>query len=368
MARKKRAAAKESKSSTKPKARADDAPARSGSKNEADNSEETEVAKEDDEKKDVPQVEKKPQESEAEKESKDESKDESETDSKKASSKKRKVESETDSSSKSSRRSGRGPSKGQPSREQLYNFLLSKEAEDLSRPQDEKDALEENADLKTYSTSVFTPFEELICAIVLSRPISHRLGLRSIRTIFSDPYNFTTARAIDDAGEEKRHQALWDAKTQHKGKTADQLGLVAKVVLEKFTSSKDKDGAQLTKVLEDSDGDIDDALATLKENIKGLGETGLNIFLRRVQWLWDAGYPFVDGKTRLALRELGLPGEADELKKDLESHWKALRVDRVAGKSEDEKKRRAFVMILERAIGADLENQLQNLRAAAADA
>jgi hypothetical protein len=364
MAAKKRAVAKETKSSAKPEAQAVDAPTKPEAKDEVNDDEKAEVAEEDEvNKKNSTQIDKK-----AEKETKNESKNGAKSETKKAPSKKRKAEPEADSSNKSSRRSGRGPSKGQPSREQLYNFLLSKEAEDLSRPQDEKDALEKNPDLKTYSSSVFTPFEELICAIVLSRPISHKLGLRSIRTIFSDPYNFTTARAIDAAGDEKRHQALWDARTQHKGKTADQLGLVAKVVLEKFTSSKDKDGEQLTKVLDDNDGDVDAALETLKENIKGLGETGLSIFLRRVQWLWDAGFPFVDGKTRIALKELGLPGEAEALQEDLDAHWKKLKVDRVAGKSVDEKKRRAFVMILERAIGADLENQLQSLKAAAASA
>jgi hypothetical protein len=361
MAAKKRTGATEAnKSSSKSKTKATNEPAKPEVKDETEGKDKYDALA-GDKKREIDAVpEEKPQETTAEKETKN--------DSKKASGEKRKLEPETEASNKSSRRSGRGPSKGQASREQLYNFLLTKDAEDLSRPQDEKDDIEKNADIKTYSSSVFTPFEELICAIILSRPISHRLGLRTIRTVFSNPYNFTTARAIDEAGDEKRHQALWDARTQHKGKTADQLGLVAKVVLEKFTSSKDKDGVQLTKVLEDSDGDVDTALETLKENIKGLGDTGLNIFLRRVQWLWDAGYPFVDGKTRIALKELGLPGEAEELKSDLEAHWKKLHTERVAGKTEDEKKRRAFVMILERTIGADLENQLQSLRAAAASA
>lgn len=276
-------------------------------------------------------------------------------------SKKRKNTQDSDQPKKASRRSGRGANKSEPSQQQLLNFLLSEAAEDFSRPADEKEDLEKRGDIQTYSSSVFTPFQELVSAIVLSRPISHRLGQRTIRTIFNDPYNLTTAKAIRDAGEAKQHQALWDARTQHKGKTANQLGSLADVVLEKFTSSKDPDGSKLDKVLKDSDNDIDEALELLKKSINGLGNTGLDIFLRRVQWIWKQGYPYIDGRTRISLKEIGLPDEAEALRAAIEDHWKELDVNHVAGDDEATKKRRAFVMILERTVGADLEGQIQHL-------
>ena len=267
---------------------------------------------------------------------------------------------------KAPRRSGRGAPKSGASQEQLLNHMLSKEAEELCRPEDETNDIKTRGDLCTYSSSILNPFEELLCAVILSRPISHRLGLRSIRTILNDPYNFTTAQAVKDAGPEKHHQALWDARTQHKAKTAEQIGMIADVVLEKFTASGDREGTQLRKVLDDSNGDVDTALHTLKENIKGLGGTGLNIFLRRVQWIWDARYPYIDDRTMLSLKKLGLPEEAQHLEKSIGEHWSTLDTGHLAGKDQAAKKRRAFVTVLERAVGADLEGKSDALLEAAA--
>lgn len=175
------------------------------------------------------------------------------------------------------RKSGRYAQKSQPSQEQLVRFLLSDEAADLCRPEDElQDLKERGQDAKTYSSSVLSPFEELLCAMVLSRPISHRLGMRTIRTLLNDPYNFTTPKAIIDAGKEKRHQALWDAKTQHKDKTAEQIGLIAEVVSTKFAHDPTDTSLNKVKELEDWDGERD----VLQKSIKGLGKTGLDIFFR----------------------------------------------------------------------------------------
>ncbi|KAK4506835.1 hypothetical protein PRZ48_000568 [Zasmidium cellare] len=283
-------------------------------------------------------------------------------------SKKRKKEAEPTAPSKASRRSARGATKSEPSKQQLLNFLLSSKAEELVRPEDEKKDVQERGNIRTYSSSVLNPFEELMSAMILSRPISHRLGLRSIRTVLNDPYNFTNAKVVKDAGEEKRHQALWDAKTQHKGKTADQIGMLADVVLDKYASDDDKEDSQLKKVLSDNDNDLDKALSSLKENIKGLGNTGLDIFLRRVQWLWDVGYPYVDGRTRDSLRNIGLTQDAEELQKLVEEHWSKLDTKHLAGEGEAAKKRRAFVVILERVTGADLEGKVDAVLQEAASA
>ena len=281
-------------------------------------------------------------------------------------SKKRKKGTSDNDPQKAARRSGRGQAKSQPSQEELLKFLLSKDAEELCRPEDESKDIQSRGNIRTYSGTAMNPFEELLCAAVLSRPISHRLGLRSIRTLLNDPYNFTSAKATKAAGPEKRHQALWDAKTQHKQKTAEQIGQIADVVLDKFTASGDKEGTQLQRALDDNGGDVDKALDSLKEQIKGIGPTGLNIFLRRVQWLWRAGYPYVDDRTMLSLRKLGLPEEAEDLQKALEKHWSKVDKKQIAGNNDAAKKRRAFVIVLERAIGADLEGKMDALIEAAA--
>ncbi|QIX01757.1 hypothetical protein AMS68_007274 [Peltaster fructicola] len=278
--------------------------------------------------------------------------------------KKRKAPKDDAEPVKSQRRSGRANAK--PSQKQLLGFLLSREAEDLTRPDDERKDIEERGEIKTYSSAVLNPFEELLCAIVLSRPISHRLGLRTIRTVLNEPYNFTSAKAVQDAGSEKQHQALWDARTQHKDKTAQQLGELADVILEKFTSKDDAGGKELGKALEK--GDVDAIKQALKSSIKGLGVTGLDIFFRRVQWLWDKIFPYTDGRTADSLRKFELPYEPEQLVEAIDTHWKDLETKTVAGEDEAQKKRRAFVIILERVTGADLEGKVETILSHASQA
>lgn len=271
---------------------------------------------------------------------------------------KRKKDSKAQSEpNKEPRRSGRGAAKSQPSPSQLLQFLLSPEAINLCRPDDEvKDLESRGKDTRTYSSSVLNPFEELLCAIILSRPISHMLGLRTIRTVLNDPYNFSSPEAVQKAGQEKWHQAVWDAHTQHKAKTAEQIGLVADVVAEKFSPGGPSDSS-LEGVRKQGDHDYDKERALLQDNIKGVGKTGLDIFFRRVQWLWAKSFPFVDERTAKGLEKLGLPSEADNLVKLIGEDWEKLKKLDIAGKDEEERKRRAFVVVLERVIGADLEKK-----------
>ena len=258
------------------------------------------------------------------------------------------------------RRSGRGTQQTNASSRQILNFLLSDSATDFCRPEDEtKDIEEHGADLKTYSASVLSPFEELLCAVILSRPISHRLGQRTIRTILNDPYSFTTPKSITDAGKDKTLQAMLDAKTQHKAKIAEQIGLIADVVTSKFGS--DATDTSLDRLREEGSHDWTKQRELLKESIKGLGDTGLNIFSRRIQWIWSETYPFVDERTARGLDKLGLPKSAEGLRKALEQDWNHLETDDVPGDDKKSKQSRAFVIICERASGAVLERKSEEL-------
>ncbi|CAD0100983.1 unnamed protein product [Aureobasidium mustum] len=263
------------------------------------------------------------------------------------------------------RKSGRGAQKAAPTTEQLLNYLLSPASTELCRPDDESSVVEsQGADFKTYSSSALSAFEELICAVVLSRPISHKLGLRAIRTILNSPYSFTTPFAIISAGKERRHQALNDAKTQHKDKTAEQIGLVADVVAHKF--SKNDTDTSLDKLREQASKGWDMERDLLQENIKGLGKTGLDIFFRRVQWLWPEAYPFVDEKSSRGIEKLGLPKHPDELAKVLDRYWAKLDTSNLEKGDKEMQKRRAFVVICERATSADLEGKSDAILEAAA--
>ncbi|KAK0286918.1 hypothetical protein LTR35_004387 [Friedmanniomyces endolithicus] len=280
-------------------------------------------------------------------------------------SKKRKNAAPTDNPQKAPRRSGRGAPASRPSQEQLLHYMLSPAAQELCRPADETADLAHRGPIRTYSSSVLNPYEELLCAVILSRPISHRLGLRTIRTVLNEPYNFSSAGATRDAGSEKRHQALWDARTQHKDKTAEQIGSLAGVVMEKFTSGDDEEGSRMQRVREECEGDVARERGYMQKSVKGLGKTGLSIFFRRVQWLWDESYPFIDDRTVESLRKLGLPEDGEELRELIEMNWGELETKDLAGDDEPQRKRRALVTVLERAIGSDLEGKHEALLEAA---
>jgi hypothetical protein len=248
--------------------------------------------------------------------------------------------------------------KPDPSQFQVLKYLLSPAALELCRPSDESKEFGKNppkSGYRTYSGSTFTPFEELLSAIILSRPISHSLGHRSIRTILNPPYNFSTPKTILKAGQKKVLQSMFDARTQHKEKTAIGIVRLAEVVAENFGG---EDDTSLEVVREQCDHDVGKEGELLKSSIYGMGTTGLNIFFRRVQWKWPERFPFMDERTETAAGALGLPDDAEELCDSVDAMWDLLDAKQFDGKDEDEKKRRAIVVLLERIIGAHLEKKV----------
>ena len=139
---------------------------------------------------------------------------------------------------KASRRSARGAPSQSVDIVKLINFLLSPDSLHLCTPKDEFAEVEKNPQLRTYSTNPFTPFEELVSALILSRPIGHMLGVRSIRTIFNEPHNLNTPQAIRAKGRDGCRAALDEARTQHRQKTAEELVLLANVVCEEFDEAE----------------------------------------------------------------------------------------------------------------------------------
>lgn len=168
---------------------------------------------------------------------------------------KRKAKSK-DEPNKAPRRSTRGGPQIPDNPLKILQFLLSPASLDHCRPKDEAaDLASRGSDIITYSSSILTPFEELACAVILSRPISHALGLRSIRTLFNAPYNFKTPKALREAGAEGRRKALDEARTQHKQKTAEELGGLADAVIERLGDG-DED-VRLERVRKEAREDVD---------------------------------------------------------------------------------------------------------------
>jgi hypothetical protein len=262
---------------------------------------------------------------------------------------------------KSARHSNSKDISAQSTQLQLLQYLLSPSALSLTRPHDESSALisAPKTHLRTYSatTGTLTPFEELLSAVILSRPVSHVLGHRSIRTILNPPYDFTTPGAILEAGLSKCREAMFTARTQHKEKTAAEILHLAEVVVEKFSTTGDGEDTSLEEVRRLGDYDVTKERQLLKGSVKGLGDTGLDIFFRRVQLSWTEWFPLMDERTRHAAAELGLKDDPGDLFGLLDQCWGELDVEGVGGKDEKEKKRMAFVILLERMVGAKLEKK-----------
>lgn len=70
----------------------------------------------------------------------------------------------------------------------------------------------------------------------------------------------------------------------------------------------------------------------------------------------------MDSKTSSALEKLGLPGDAEEMRELMEKQLDSLDVKDMEAKDDEEMKRKVFVRVLERAVGADLEGNAETVR------
>ncbi|KPI34455.1 uncharacterized protein AB675_1404 [Cyphellophora attinorum] len=226
-----------------------------------------------------------------------------------------------------SNKNGNSASSSQP---RALKWLLSQEAFDLAFPafpeghgeidwDDEKRRKEPPAEdaghqatkdqkLLTYPDSSLTPFQNLVCALILSKPLSHRLGTRTINTLLNPPFGLRTVDDLDEAGFEGRRKVMWEARTQHKEKTATQLGDLVEGV-RAICGDDDLENLEgLRKQLKGLDVKAaqDKVQEVLTDGIKGVGPTGVGIFLRRVQGQWEEVFPYVDDRALAAAREFGL--------------------------------------------------------------
>ena len=279
----------------------------------------------------------------------------------KQSSRKRKAQDSTGKEpAKASRRSSRTRVTANIDPVKVINFLLSAEALPLCRPKDESKDLESRPkDTRTYNTATLTPFEELAAALILSRPIGHALGLRSIRTLFNEPHNLTTPSAIKRAGKEGCRVILDEARTQHRQKTAEELHLLSEAVEKHLGETKDD--VDLLALRDASGKDVDQEREMLKKHVKGLAKTGIDIFARRIQAVWPEWYPFLDDRSTKALKDLGLESDGQKLKVFLETHWDEIEKRQFVEKGGD-LERKVFAKVSERALGAGLEGNVDEVK------
>lgn len=129
--------------------------------------------------------------------------------------------------------------------------------------------------------------------------------------------------------------------------------------MDKF--GEDAGAVGLEKVREEGEGDINVLREAVQNGFKGIGRTGVDIFLRRAQAWWPECYPFVDGRTSASLEKLGLPVDAEELRGLVEERLGKGGLEGLEGKTTEDKRRLAFVVCAERAVACDLEGRVDEL-------
>jgi len=231
----------------------------------------------------------------------------------------------------------------------IIHFLLSPQALPLCQKGEKESS---NASGKDYFFPGLTPFQHLMCAVILSCPISYTLGLRTIKTVLNEPWSWNNAEAVLEAGRDDEKgktecvQAMEQARTQHRQKTASELGGLAQAVKDEgWDEAGDGSLKGLLNVVK-GDKMPEQIRDMLKKKVKGVGDTGVDNFLRRLQGcrVWEGIGWFVDGKTKEVLQEIGLHGDSEALKMLLEQ-------------GEEKDVRGDFVVVLERSLGIFLEGK-----------
>jgi hypothetical protein len=236
---------------------------------------------------------------------------------------------------------------------QILKFLLSDDALEICHPPASPEP--DNSNLRTYA-QLLTPYEELLCAVILSQPLPYRLNIHTIETLLNPPYEFRNPVAVKTAGPKKVLEALETARAQYPETSHVDIAGLADAI------SNNQWHNDISKLRALKKGAPESEREALRRKIKGLGEGGLDVFFRRVQWQWTDMYPFIDARTQLAVGKLGLPRRAEGLEKMIEVRWGKVGFEDWSTEFDlEQRRRRAFVVVLERVIGSEAEGRVEEL-------
>ena len=176
-------------------------------------------------------------------------------------------------------------------------------------------------------------FRWLCAALLMSARISAATAVDAARALADQ--GWTTAAKMADATWEQRTRTLNRAGyARYDESTSRMLGDTAEMLQEKYQGD-------LRKLRDAAERDPERERALLKE-CKGIGEVGVDIFMREAQITWPELYPFADRKAQEAAAELGL---------DEDPHALADRVPR-----------KDFPRLLTALVRASLQGGLEQLR------
>lgn len=147
-------------------------------------------------------------------------------------------------------------------------------------------------------------FGLLVFAMLSSTRIRASLAVAGTRALLDA--GWTTAERMASSSWENRARTLNESGyARYDERTASQLGDACDLLLDRY----DGDLRQLRKAADEDTAREKELL----QEIKGIGPTGADIFLREAQSAWAELAPYVDDRTRDEAKQLGLPTDAREL-------------------------------------------------------
>jgi endonuclease III len=147
-------------------------------------------------------------------------------------------------------------------------------------------------------------FRLLVASILFSARIGHRLAFAAARALAEQ--GWTTPQKLGSATWAQRVRVLNRAGyARYDESTSRMLGDTCALLLERYRGD-------LRRLRDRAERDPRRERALLKE-FKGIGDTGVDIFLREAQVAWDEVYPFADRRALQAARRLGLGGDEQAL-------------------------------------------------------
>jgi endonuclease III len=147
-------------------------------------------------------------------------------------------------------------------------------------------------------------FGLLVFALLASTRIRASLAVAGTRALLDA--GWTTAEKMRASTWEQRARTLNESGyARYDERTASQLGEACALLLDRY----DGDLRQLRSAAEQDPAREKELL----QEVKGIGPTGADVFLREAQAAWPELRPYVDQRARDAAMELGLPTKEADL-------------------------------------------------------
>src|SRR4051812_16914661 len=147
-------------------------------------------------------------------------------------------------------------------------------------------------------------FGLLLFALLSSTRIRASLAVAGTKALLDA--GWATAEKMSTSSWEDRARTLnQSGYARYDERTASQLGEACDLLIDRY-------GGDLRRLRDAAEQDPAREKELLQE-IKGIGPTGADIFLREAQSAWSELSPYVDDRTRDEAKQLGLPTDAQEL-------------------------------------------------------